>query len=52
MTKEQIQSRNARELRAISRSCNPAGKYWLERVWALDELARRRKAYFSQTTSE
>jgi hypothetical protein len=42
MTIEQIQTLPIRELRAIVRSTNPAGKFWLEMTWARDELARRK----------
>lgn len=43
MTKEQIVSLPTRELRAIVRSTSPSGRFWLELVWAKDELARKSK---------
>jgi hypothetical protein len=48
MTKEQVQTLPTNELRAILRSTNPAGKFWLEMVWASDEMdrrSRRRQAF-------
>mgnify|MGYP003339828137 CR=1 FL=1 len=41
MDKQAIQTLPTRDLRAIVASTSPTGKLWLERVWALDELARR-----------
>jgi hypothetical protein len=53
MTKDQIVSLPSETLRAITRSTNPAGvyclesssaewvTYWLQLIWARDELARR-----------
>lgn len=41
MTKEQIETLRTRELIAIVRSTSPTGRFWLQLVWARDELARR-----------
>lgn len=42
MTKQQILGLDTPSLRAIVRSTNPAGRFWLEMIWARDELARRK----------
>jgi len=44
MTKDQIATLPTAELRAVVRSTNPTGRYWLELQWARDELARRAEA--------
>ena len=43
-TKDKIVCLPTNELRAVSRSTNPSGKFWQELVWARDELDRRSKA--------
>ena len=43
-TQEKIASLPTEDLLAIVRSTNPAGKFWLELVWAQDELDRRNAA--------
>lgn len=45
MTREAIQCLPLVELRAIVATTNPRGKYWLELVWAKDELARRKRSH-------
>jgi hypothetical protein len=41
MTQTQITMLPTRDLIAIVRSTNPNGRFWLELVWAKDEIARR-----------
>ena len=43
MTKEQIRALGSAELRAIVRSTvfTSSSNYWMERLWARDEIARR-----------
>ena len=42
MTKEQIIGLDTKSLKAIVRSTNPCGSFWLELIWARDELNRRK----------
>lgn len=44
MTIDEIKQLPTCALRAIVRSTNPAGRYWLEYMTARDELARRQGA--------
>jgi hypothetical protein len=41
MTSEAMQSLPTTALRAIVNSTSPTGRFWLQLVWAKDELARR-----------
>jgi hypothetical protein len=43
MTREQIQSLDSSQLRAIVKSTSPSGRYRFELFWAQQELARRRR---------
>jgi hypothetical protein len=43
MAREQIISLPSDVLRAIVRSTSESGRYALERMWAMDELARRNR---------
>jgi len=41
MTRIEIQTLPTRTLTAIVRSTSPTGRFWLQLVWAKDELERR-----------
>ena len=41
VSKETVISWNTKTLLSVVRSTAPEGKYWLQRVWAMDELTRR-----------
>ncbi len=41
MTKQQIQSLETKQLKAIINSTNPTGKFAAEVVWAKEELEKR-----------
>lgn len=50
-SREHVISLPTSELRAIDRSTNPSGRYWMHLAWARTELARRGERAADELTS-